>query len=115
MENEKERKKQKLNPHKYLSNTKNVNVKILLLYATSITVQNATQVTSPITGPLSVKKVLKGYIETRRRSGGGMGRGAPPQPTRGSGRRRKLPSGVQGGATTSSAFGAVLSVKERFR
>jgi len=35
----------------------------------------------------------------RRRAGRGMGRGYPaPQPTRGPGERRELPSGVRGGA-----------------
>ena len=33
-----------------------------------------------------------------------MGRGVPPQPTRGSGERRKLPSGVRGGAPAENEF-----------
>jgi len=36
-----------------------------------------------------------------------MGRGCPPpQPTRGSGERRELPSGVRGGAPAENEFGA---------
>jgi len=38
--------------------------------------------------------------------GRGMGRGAPPQPTRDLGERRELPSGVRSGASTENKFGA---------
>ena len=45
--------------------------------------------------------------------GGLWGGISPPYPTRRSGERRELPSGVQGGAPTGNAFWCILKATER--